>query len=107
MIKNTIHGIPVSDDTLTLDDIKEIGHGGHFLMHEHTLQGMRNQSKPELIDRRTRDAWNINGATNAYERTIDKVKWILKNHNPKPLPDEVLSKIRSRVEETEKEMGIT
>jgi hypothetical protein len=54
MIKFTLQGIPVNDDTLAVDAIKEIGPGRDFLMHPTTFKGMRNQSKPELIDRRMR-----------------------------------------------------
>jgi len=71
------------------------------------LQGMRSQSKPEIIDRKTREIWEKKGATTAYERAIEKARWIMENHKPEPLPDDVLTKIRSIVEETEKEMGIS
>ena len=106
MIKHTIQGIPVSDDTLALDAIKEIGPGGHFLMHEHTRRGMRSQSKPEIIDRKSREAWEKAGSTNAYDRALVKARWIMENHKMAPKPQEVLDKIRAIVEETEKELGI-
>jgi trimethylamine--corrinoid protein Co-methyltransferase len=106
MIKHTVQGFRVNDDTLALDVIKEIGPGGHYLMHEHTLKGMKSQSRYELIDRQMREIWEKAGATTAYERAIAKAKWILENHKPDPLPDEVLGKIRAIIEETEKEMGI-
>ena len=106
MIKHTVQGFQVNDDTLALDVIKEIGPGGHYLMHRHTLEGMRSQSRPELIDRRTREVWEKAGATTAHERALAKAKWILENHIPEPLPDDILGKIRAIVDETEKEMGI-
>jgi trimethylamine--corrinoid protein Co-methyltransferase len=106
MIKYTVQGIQVTDDTLALDVIKEIGPGGHYLMHEHTLKGMKSQSRPELIDRQIREVWEKAGATTAYERAVAKAKWILENHKPEPLPDNVLAKIRAIIDETEKEMGI-
>jgi len=106
MIKHTVQGIRVNDDTLALDVIKEIGPGGHYLMHEHTLNGMTSQSRPELIDRQMREIWEKAGATTAYERGVAKAKWILENHKPEPLSDEILSKIRAIIDETEKEMGI-
>ena len=105
MIKHTVQGFRVNDDTLALDVIKEIGPGGHYLMHEHTLQGMKSQSQPELIDRQMREVWEKAGATTAYERATAKAKWILENHKPDPLPDEVLGKIRAIIDETEKEMS--
>jgi len=107
MIKHTVQGFRVTDETLALDVIKEIGPGGHYLMHEHTLNGMRGQSRPELIDRQIKEVWEKAGSTTAYERAIAKAKWILENHRPDPLPDDVLKKIRAIVVDTEKEMGIT
>ena len=106
MIKFTVQGIPVNDETLALDAIKEVGPGRDFLMHPTTFKGMRNQSKPEIIDRKMRDVWEASGATSAYERAIEKVRWILANHHPEPLPDEVLATIRGIVEQAEAEMGI-
>ena len=106
MIKHTIQGIPVNDETLAIDPIKEIGQGGDYLMHKHTFKHMRSQSKPELIDRKMRGAWEKAGATTAYDRAMEKVRYILENHTPEPLSQEVLTKVRSIVLETEKEMGI-
>jgi len=106
MIKHTVQGFRVTDDSLALDVIKEIGPGGHYLMHAHTLSGMRGQSQPELIDRQTRAVWEKAGATTAYQRATAKARWILENHRPDPLPEEVLRKIRAIVTDTEQQMGI-
>ena len=106
MIKHTVQGFRVDDDMLALDVIKEIGSGGHYLMHDHTLKGMSSQSRPELIDRQMKEVWEKAGATTAYERAVAKAKWILENHKPDPLPDDILGKIRAIIDETEKEMGI-
>jgi trimethylamine--corrinoid protein Co-methyltransferase len=106
MIKHTIQGVPVNDETLAIDPIKEIGSGGDFLTHKHTFKYMQNQSDPELIDRKMRGKWEKAGSLSAYDRAMVKVRYILENHTPKPLPDEVLATIRSIVTDTEKEMGI-
>ena len=106
MIKHTIQGVPVNDETLAIDTIKEIGPGGDHLMHQHTFKYMRSQSAPELIDRKMRGNWEKAGSTSAYDRALEKVRYILENHTPDPLSDEVLVKIRSIVADTEKEMGI-
>jgi trimethylamine--corrinoid protein Co-methyltransferase len=106
MIKHTVQGFQVTDDSLALDVIKEIGPGGHFLMHQHTFDLMKTQSRPEIIDRRSRDVWETAGATTAYERATKKAQWILENHKPEPLSDDVLAIVRSIVVETEKELGV-
>ncbi|MBW2592560.1 MAG: trimethylamine methyltransferase family protein [Deltaproteobacteria bacterium] len=107
MIKHTLQGIPVNDDTIALDVIKEVGPAGEFLTHEHTFKGMRSQSRPELIDRKSREVWENAGAGTAHQRAMEKVKYILENHTPLPVPDDVLAKIRLIVEETEAEMAIS
>jgi trimethylamine---corrinoid protein Co-methyltransferase len=105
MIKFTLQGIPVNDDALAVDAIKEVGPGKDFLMHPTTIKGMRNQSRPEMIDRRMREAWQTAGATSAYERALEKARWILANHRPEPLPDPVLKTIRDIVEKAEAQLS--
>lgn len=107
MIKFTIQGIPVTDHALAVDAIKEVGPGSDFLMHPHTFEGMKKQSRPVLIDRRMRSSWEAAGSTTAYQRAIEKARWILENHQPQPLPDRVSTAIRRIVVETEKELGIS
>ena len=103
MIKFTLQGIPVNEETLSVDAIKEIGPGRDFLMHPTTFKGMRSQSKAELIDRRMRGMWAAQGATTAYERALQKARWILANHRPEPLPQDVLNTIRTIVRNAEAE----
>lgn len=107
MIKHAVQGIPVNDDTIALDVIKGVGPAGEFLTHEHTFKAMRSQSRPELIDRKTREVWENAGASTSHQRAMEKVRYILKNHTPLPVPDDALEKIRFIVEETEAEMGIS
>ena len=106
MIKHTVKGIPVNQETIALDVIQEIGPFGDFLAHTHTFQHMREQSQAEIMDRRMRSAWEMDGAIDSYTRALHKVRYILENHSPDPLAPEVLMGIRRIVEDTEKEMGI-
>lgn len=105
MIKFTLQGIPVDAETLAVDAIKEVGPGRDFLMHPTTFRGMRKQSRPEIIDRRMRGAWEAQGAATAYERALRKARWILANHRPDPLPEAVLKTIRAVVAQAEAEIG--
>jgi trimethylamine--corrinoid protein Co-methyltransferase len=106
MIKHVVQGIPVNDETLAIDVIHEIGVGKDFLSHDHTFKHMRTQSQPKLIDRRTREDWDAAGRTDIYQRALAEARYILENHKPEPLPSEVLSIIRSIVEEAEAELGV-
>jgi len=106
MIKYLVQGIPVNDETLAVNVIKEIGIGKDFLSHASTYKHMRTQSQPKLIDRRIREDWQAAGATDIYQRALEEARYILENHKPDPLPDDVLAAIRSIVEEAEAELGI-
>lgn len=107
MIKHTVKGFSVNKEALAVDVIKEIGPAKNFLTHAHTLKHMRSQSEPELIDRKGIEDWKAAGGTDIYRRAQDKVKRILENHKPEPLMEDVATKIRSIIKETEEELGVS
>ncbi len=107
MIKYLVQGIPVNDETLAVDVIKEVGVGKDFLSHGSTYKHMRTQSQPKLIDRRMREDWQAAGGTDIYHRALEEARYILENHKPDPLPDDVLAAIRAIVEEAEAELGVS
>ena len=106
MIKFVVNGIPVTDESLAVDVIREVGPFSDFLSHDHTFKHMRNQSRPELIDRSTREDWELAGQTNIHQRAMDKARYILENHQPDPLPESVTREIRAIIEDTEDELGV-
>jgi trimethylamine--corrinoid protein Co-methyltransferase len=106
MIKHTIKGFRVDKEALAVDVIKEIGPARNFLMHHHTLQHMRTQSQPELIDRKGIEDWKAAGGTDIYQKAVEKVKIILESHKPEPLLSDVSNRIRAIIAETEDELGV-
>jgi trimethylamine--corrinoid protein Co-methyltransferase len=105
MIKQTIRGFTVDDESLAVDVIKSVGPSKDFLAHDHTLKHMRTHSRPELIDRSGVETWRASGATDSYQRALEKTHDILQNHKPDPLPQKVLAEMRSIITETEGELG--
>lgn len=106
MIKHAVQGVPVTDETLAVDVIKQIGVGKDFLSHESTYKHMRSQSQPELIDRNMREDWAAAGSSDIYQRSQEKARFILENHEPDPLPKGAAETIRSIVQEAEAELGV-
>jgi trimethylamine--corrinoid protein Co-methyltransferase len=107
MIKHVVRGIPVTDETLAVDVIHEIGPFGDFISHDHTRKHMRTiQSQPKLIDRRRRDFWLQLGGTDLAQRAKEEAKYILKTHKPDPLPPGVASTLRSIVQNAEEELCV-
>jgi trimethylamine--corrinoid protein Co-methyltransferase len=104
MIKHTVRGFPVNDETLAVDIIKAVGPARDFLTHNHTIEHMRTQSQPELIDRKGIEEWKAAGGNDIYHKAREKAISILENHRPEPLREDVSTKIQSIIEETEDEL---
>jgi trimethylamine--corrinoid protein Co-methyltransferase len=106
MIKFVLQGIPVNSEMLAVDAIREVGIGKNFLSHISTINHMKSQSQPQLIDRRARERWTTEGSKDIYQRAVEEARHILETHKPDPLPDDVLATIRGIVEEAEEELGV-
>jgi len=104
MIKYTVPGIPITDETLSLDAINEVGSAKDYLSHRNTFNFRKIQSQPELLDRRIRSRWlEDQGGLTLEERAALKAKKILAEHCPTPLPEAVLAELRQIVDTAEKE----
>lgn len=68
MIKKAVGGISVTDETLAVDVVKEVGTAGNFISQDHTFNHMRTQSHSTLIDRRMRENWQADGSKDFTER---------------------------------------
>jgi trimethylamine--corrinoid protein Co-methyltransferase len=106
MIKYTVGGIAVNDETLSVDITKEVGPFSDFLSHENTYKYMRTQSQPKLINRVVRQRWEAAGKTDLHQRALAEAVNILKNHKPTPLPEGVPEKLRKIVQDAEAELGL-
>lgn len=107
MIKKSVSGISVTEETLAVDVIKQVGAGGEFVTNDHTFRHFKTaHSQSKLIDRRMRDTWLGLGGKDFTERAYEEAVFILQNHKPDPLPAGVAEKMRAIVEEAEKEYGL-
>jgi trimethylamine--corrinoid protein Co-methyltransferase len=106
MVKFCVPGIPVTDATLSVDVISEIGPFKDFLSHDDTYKGMRGQSNSKLIDRRVREEWAAAGATTLYDRSLAEARRILETHRPVPLPEGVVAELSRIIAEAEAELGV-
>jgi trimethylamine--corrinoid protein Co-methyltransferase len=106
MIKHTVAGIPVDDETLMVDEVHAVGAFGDFLSRDSTLRHMREQSQPKLMDRRVREDWRLAGGTDLQQRATAEAVRILDQHIPEPLPPEVVAELRAIVQDAERELGV-
>lgn len=103
-LKRLMEGIDLSDEHLALELIEKVGPGGHFLMEDHTLEHYRDVWYPKVINREEYSAWAGKGAKPLREVLREKVHWILKNHHPEQLPEDVEEKIETILKRAGKEV---
>jgi len=101
-INRILQGIEVNPDTLAVDVIREVGLGGEYLTHTHTMEHFRaEQWDPQLGNRMTMEPWEKDGAMDIRAKAREKLKTILATHQPKPLEPEVQKKLQQIVDEAE------
>ena len=96
MMRRIMRGIAITDDTLMLDLIDEIGPAGEFMSAEKTAHRCRDEIwVPELMDRQRYLKWETAGSQTMNDRIRTRLHQILATHTPPPLPDEVSDKIQA------------
>lgn len=102
MTKKAMQGIPVSDETMAVESIDEVGIGNNFLAHKSTRKNIDLPSSPMLIDRLMFGDWEMAGAkeiaTVAHEKVVD----IMKNHEVEAIDADLLKDMQAVVEKADK-----
>jgi len=77
-VKKLLQGIDISEETLALEVIKDVGVGGNFLTHQHTLDWFKKEYLfSTIFDRQGREDWEAAGWKDTYSRARERVKEIL------------------------------
>jgi len=106
MIRRMLDGVPVNDQSMAVDVIREVGIGGEFVTHQHTFDHFKkNQSQSQLIDRNTRGVWKDSGGKDMHTRCNEFAREVLVAHKPEPLSESVAKTLRDIVAEAEKEFS--
>ena len=106
MIKFVVAGIPVTDDSLAVDEIIGVGPLGDFLSLDSTLRHMRELSQPLILDRRLREDWEALGSRDLASVAQQKALELVESHRPTPFDADVAKQLRSMVEAADRERGV-
>jgi trimethylamine--corrinoid protein Co-methyltransferase len=98
MLRRYMQGVEVTPDTLAYDVIAAVGHGGHFLGEDHTLERCRSAFwEPAVADR--------NGFKQPSDEKQDiaiyaRQRWheLLESHEDPPIGKVVLRQLQAYVE---------
>ncbi len=105
MMALTLEGIEVSDDTLALGAIAEVGHGGHFFGAAHTLERYESAFYPPLVsDWRNFETWEEAGGPTTMEHANRVWKQLLRDYEQPPMDPAIDEELRDYVARAKLEM---
>jgi trimethylamine--corrinoid protein Co-methyltransferase len=97
MLKRLKRGLEFSRENMAVDVISEIGHGGSYLAHVHTLKNVRTAAvMPAVATREMRGRWEETGRHDSNSRALAAASKILTRDNPAVFSSEVDARIRHR-----------
>jgi trimethylamine--corrinoid protein Co-methyltransferase len=87
-----LEGIEISNETLAVDIISQVGPGGNYLGQAHTRKYYKKELYfPKLFDTRSRQTWEEAGAKDIACVAREKAIKILKEHRPPPFREDILN----------------
>jgi trimethylamine--corrinoid protein Co-methyltransferase len=94
MTRTLVEGVRLDDESLALGVIDEVGPGGNFLSHDHTLSRWRDLWMPQLFDRQRMDRWVETGSKDINARMKEKTLELIDTHTVDPLPESTDEEIK-------------
>jgi trimethylamine--corrinoid protein Co-methyltransferase len=97
MMKRLKRGVNFSEEELAVPLIKEIGPGGSFIVHPHTVKRMKTEAiLTKIADRDARTIWEKKGSMDIQARAMNRVREIMKQNTPALISAEIEEKLRAQ-----------
>ena len=106
IIKRIVKGVQVTETSLSVELIKEVGCTGNYLTHPSTLDHFSELIQPKLMNRQSYESWSAKGRTGLHQRALEKARDLMKTHQPKPISEKAQQEIDEIICETEKELKV-
>lgn len=97
-LRRYLRRLEITEETLALNLIHEIGPDGDFIQSRHTLQHVRDDWAPALADRSNYSKWMDNGGTTLQKRANAKAREIVEEHRAPRLPAQVVQRLEEVVQ---------
>ncbi|MBN1250297.1 MAG: trimethylamine methyltransferase family protein, partial [Anaerolineae bacterium] len=95
-VERIVQGFEVTDETLGLAVVRDVGHDGTFLDTMHTFRHFRQELWfPQLLDRQYWTNWLDAGATSMVARCAEMRDRLLREHEAEPLAPELERELSS------------
>ena len=95
MTRVFMQGVSLDDEMLALDVIDQVGPGGEFMSHDHTIAHWRALWQPKVFDRQRLDRWEKQGSKVINARLKERTLAIMDEHTVPPLSDSVEQEIET------------
>jgi trimethylamine--corrinoid protein Co-methyltransferase len=93
MARSFMGGVTLDAETLALDVIQQVGPGGDYLAHEHTLAHFREFWQPALFSRQRSADWARRSSKRLGDRLRERTIQTMEAHRPEQLPGGVRDEI--------------
>ena len=104
-VNRLLDGFKINEDTLAFDAMKEVGPGGLFMDHEHTVTHFREEIwLPEFMSHEMMASWLNSGKKTIVEKAGEKVLDVWKTYHPKGIADETEKKLLGVIEKARREL---
>lgn len=102
IVKRLIKGYAVNEETLAMDVIEEVGPGGEFLTHPHTLKHFSQEHwRPKLICRNRYDEWAAKGKKSMQDRANEVVQKIIQGESNSLLKPDIQQELQQIIAKAE------
>jgi len=93
-VKRFGRGVDFSAEHLAIEVIEEVGPGGNYLTHDHTLKHFREEFWfAGLLDHNNHDSWVKQGSKSLSDRAHERAAQILQEHSPAALEENVVEEV--------------
>jgi trimethylamine--corrinoid protein Co-methyltransferase len=101
MLHHLLGTVKVTDETLLLEVIEQVGPRGEFVTHPHTFDHFRDVWYPDLLFRAGTEAWATSEQKSFEQRVNARACELMEQHKPARLPEDVTEAIQAIVTRAE------
>lgn len=93
-VKRVIRGFAIDAEHIGMNVIRQVGPRGDFIGTDQTMTFFKQEHwRPKLCNRDPLPSWSAKGSKTWGEMAIEKAVEILENHQPLPLPKDILGNL--------------
>lgn len=98
-------GVRWDDFDAAMQAVRDVGPGGHYLGHPHTLENFeRAFFMPKLFDNNSIEQWQAEGSVEITQRALDRAKQLLSDYEEPKLDEGIDEALREYIVKREREI---